>query len=819
MRLGAFAGLSALAAWRYAAIEARPPAARVAAVVASAVIAAAALSLLRTGGSRRTTSAGSRLIVLGAAFLVALLAAGVPVGMLAPAGWEKLAHRAHGGVRSISTTLWPYNGPDAWTRIDILLGLVVAPIGAAALGFWPAAEHRQSAALRYRVRQALALTLLLTVYVIGVVDSSTASMAGDGLLLLVLVVAWLWLPDLGAGRGRGRITPKSGAGSPQPRRARPIGALAWLGAAGGLAALLAGQIAGHQAWLDYRAWDVFGSSSQGVAFSWDQSYGPITWSRSERTMFTVSARSAQLWKTTTLDRFDGLRFVRSGEDASSGYQDLPLPLNPHWYRFAAFTITGLRSNLLPGEQGTTIGVNYHGTVLHDPDGTARTSGRVLAGGARYTALSYVPAPTPAELRAAPHPFPAAYLRYTDFDLPTPAESGLRLAATDPQPRGVFSTARTVGAPRPGVPPGAVPKVARRILASPYAGMYRLARRLAAGRRSSYAIATAIEGYLKSNYLYSEHPPARRYPLESFLFTDGAGYCQQFSGAMTLMLRMLGIPSRVAAGFLPGSYDRATHQFIVRAVDAHSWVEVYFDGIGWVPFDPTPPRTVGVVPRFRAYESERTVFPYAALAATMGRFPGRSGRGAAPIQPRPSSSDAPLPPAALIALELALGLALLTLGLLCLRGRMLLRRSLDDDGELATHELVRALRRLGYVLPATVTLARVESIVRLHGGVEAARYIRLLRERRYAPGPVASATLRDRRRLRLALTAHLGLASWLHGLWALPPGTLSWRVSQPGVPWLRSQCRASANRAPGSRAPNWTSPIAIAGQPRKLNARV
>ena len=57
--------------------------------------------------------------------------------------------------------------------------------------------------------------------------------------------------------------------------------------------------------------------------------------------------------------------------------------------------------------------------------------------------------------------------------------------------------------------------------------------------------------------------------------------------MALMLRMLGVPTRVAAGFSPGSYNRDTGEYRIRDLDAHSWVEVYFTGIGWVPFDPTP----------------------------------------------------------------------------------------------------------------------------------------------------------------------------------------------------------------------------------------
>jgi protein-glutamine gamma-glutamyltransferase len=748
VRLVAFAGLTGLAAWRYGAIETGPPTARIVVVAVSAVVAAAALMLLRP--------ATARVLVLAALIFLSLLAAGVPLGLLRPARWGVLAHHVNDGLGALGTTLWPYSGRDGWTRVDILLGLVAVPLGAAALGFWPIASGHKSAALRYRIRQVLALILLLGLYVVGVVDSSSGSITVEGVLLLALVVAWLWLPAL--------------------RRQRVTAGLAWLAAAGALAAVLAGLIGTRQAWLDYRAWDILGTGRDSVSFSWDQSYGPITWSRSQQTMFVVAAARPQLWKMTTLDRFDGLRFLRSGVDdgGSPDYPDLPLPLNQHWYAFATFTIEGLHSVGLPSEQGTTVGVRYPRPLQYELDGTARTRGPAPGAGASYTTLAYVPAPTPAELRAAPRAFPPVYLRYTDFDLPDPGQSGLRLAATDPQRPGVFVTARTVGAPRPGVPPAAVPAVKRRILASPYSGMYRLAQRLAVGGHSSYDIAVRIENYLLANYNYGEQPPRRRFPLEAFLFTDGVGYCQQFSGAMALMLRMDGIPARVAAGFLPGSYDDTTHRFVVRAVDAHSWVEVYFAGIGWVPFNPTPSRTTAPNVRF---PSARTATPAAAIAATVGGPRVRATDLAKAGLGRRSSGSGSFPLSALIALALAAPLALLALLVRWLSGRVRLLRSLAGDGELATRELVRALGRLGYALPAMVTLAQVEAMVRLHGGPDAARYVRRLRDQRYGPGSVASPTLRDRRRLRLALTAHLGLDSRLRGLWALPPATVGWRVTR------------------------------------------
>jgi transglutaminase-like putative cysteine protease len=715
------------------------------------------MTLIRSGddASRRARARAAvvRATVIAVVLVIALLAAGVPARLLMPADWPRLAHDVHRGLRTLASTLWPYSGHSSWARLDLLLVLAVVPVAAAAVGFWPAERSTPAAGIRLRIRRLGALALLLALYVVGVLDSSRGSATVEGVLLLALVVGWLWLPGL--------------------RARRVVAAIAWLVTAGAVAAFLAADLAGNQPWIDYRAWDLLGAGDVSVAFSWDQTYGPIRWSRSQRAMFIVHAAGSQLWKVTTLDRFDGLRFVRSGANAT-GKGDLPLPLNDSWYAFATFTVQGLASDLLPTEQGTTEGVNFGHPARYYPDGTVSTEGRAVRSGDTYTVLSYVPQPTPAELRSAPHAFPTAYLRYTEFDLPTSRQSGLRLAATDPAQPGRFFTGRTVAGGRPGLSPAAAPSVRRWILASPYAPLYRLARHLASGTHSAYDVALATEAYLKSNYAYSEQPPARRYPLESFLFADRVGYCQQFSGAMALMLRMDGIPARVAAGFLPGSYDSATRSYQVRAVDAHSWVEVYFAGIGWVPFDPTPPRSDANKHLFPGYVTPGSASETPALSAKNGgltsaaRLAAIAGRSAA--QHSAAGSHA-----AWIALALAMLPALLAVAARWLYGRARLRRSLDGDGELATAELARALSRLGYVVPATVTLAQIERLVRVHGGPEAAMYVRLLRARRYANTNGSTVTLRERRRLRYGLTAHLGFDARLRGHWALPPGTIAWRL--------------------------------------------
>ncbi|MBR6201222.1 MAG: transglutaminase domain-containing protein [Spirochaetales bacterium] len=101
---------------------------------------------------------------------------------------------------------------------------------------------------------------------------------------------------------------------------------------------------------------------------------------------------------------------------------------------------------------------------------------------------------------------------------------------------------------------------------------------------------AVREYLQANYLYSLHPgtPANRNEtqLNYFLFDVKKGYCTYFAFAMVTMLRSVGIASRVAVGFVPDDENRTLNYYDVRSPHAHAWVEVYFDGVGWVSFDPT-----------------------------------------------------------------------------------------------------------------------------------------------------------------------------------------------------------------------------------------
>lgn len=111
----------------------------------------------------------------------------------------------------------------------------------------------------------------------------------------------------------------------------------------------------------------------------------------------------------------------------------------------------------------------------------------------------------------------------------------------------------------------------------------------AGAQTPYDKAKAIERWLRTNIQYNESipaPPPNTDPIEWFLFQRREGYCNYYSTAMVLMLRSQGVPSRMAAGFAQGTWLPEQGAFLVRERDAHTWVEVYFPGYGWVEFEPT-----------------------------------------------------------------------------------------------------------------------------------------------------------------------------------------------------------------------------------------
>ncbi|MGH9757945.1 MAG: DUF4129 domain-containing transglutaminase family protein [Candidatus Acidiferrales bacterium] len=134
---------------------------------------------------------------------------------------------------------------------------------------------------------------------------------------------------------------------------------------------------------------------------------------------------------------------------------------------------------------------------------------------------------------------------------------------------------------------------------------KLADEIITHNANAYDKTANIERYLKTHYAYTLDLTGARTsdPLANFLFNRRSGNCEYFASAMTVMLRAEGIPARYATGFLPGEFNDVGGDFIVRSSDAHTWVEAYFPGYGWITFDPTPggsERTSGIVARLSMY---------------------------------------------------------------------------------------------------------------------------------------------------------------------------------------------------------------------------
>ncbi|QDW29140.1 transglutaminase domain-containing protein [Arthrobacter sp. KBS0702] len=204
-----------------------------------------------------------------------------------------------------------------------------------------------------------------------------------------------------------------------------------------------------------------------------------------------------------------------------------------------------------------------------------------------------------------------------------------------------ATLAQASAPARGIPdiftriPGNVPQIVRQT-----------ADAVTAGSSTGYAKAMAIQKYLRSvEFRYSLQSPVQGgydgnglSVLSDFL-AQKSGYCIHFASAMAVMARLEGIPSRVAVGYAPGRPTGATvsipgqgalPEYEVDARDAHAWPELYFQGVGWVAFEPTPSR--GVVP---AYAVEP--------AAPSGASTNQNNDGLIPKDdPKPSAAPAPAP---------------------------------------------------------------------------------------------------------------------------------------------------------------------------------
>jgi len=362
--------------------------------------------------------------------------------------------------------------------------------------------------------------------------------------------------------------------------------------------------------LRWQTWDPYTrpTPSVGVGYVWDANYDGFRWPRKTTTVLKVKAPPRSLyWRATTLDLFTGTRWVESlsplQSDLFDGRLDLtqadPLATaaarDPANWSKAEVEIESLADNHLVAP---SVPVAY-GTELGGArfwQGGVGTLSHSLEKGDHYPAWSYSPHPAPAQLAAVKARYPNAVLRYLQL------QPGI-----DPPP--AYGRA------------GRDAAVGRFLALYPdYRALYAKARHVGGSASSPYGAALALESWLRTTggFSYTNQPPASGpRPLLDFVLRTKRGYCQHFAGAMALMLRYLGIPSRVAEGFVSGTYDFENKTWTVTDHDAHAWVEVWFAGYGWLPFDPTPGR--GSLSA--GYSISSPLFRPAEAAGLVGRVAG------------------------------------------------------------------------------------------------------------------------------------------------------------------------------------------------------
>jgi protein-glutamine gamma-glutamyltransferase len=682
--------------------------------------------------------------------LVALLAAGVPLTFFAPRHLDDLVVSMADGIAATPGVTVPYRGADEWARTAILAGGTGLVCLAALLAFWPRAPRASQAPTsrtdlapaRHGHHFAAAIALG-TLYAVPIIEDAPDHPWLGGAVFCVFMAAFLWLERL-------RSDQVAIAGSSMV-------------AAAILGALIAPRLDADQPWFDYESFVAHLEPKHAETFSWDHRYGPLDWPRDGRELLRIKAKTQVYWKAENLDDFDGVRW----HEAPQSRTQPDARINPRWVQQIRVVDRGLRTREFVGSgQTLSIARGASKDALPVSGGTFVTARGPLKPGDSYRAQTYTPRPTDGQLRRSGTHYPGSTDDFVELDLPV---LGAARQVQDPVaevPLGPVTTVRfpafgSTGDPqlmlRTGLDEN--PRDAQTVLrSSPYARMYALAQSLRRTAQTPYQYVLAVRERVQQGATYDENPPRVAYPLETFVFDDRRGYCQQFSGAMAMLLRMGGLPARVAAGFSPGGIDRTRKEFVIRDTDAHSWVEAYFPPYGWITMDPTPAASpalsqlddIGNIPANGGQSN---------LLGSLGQAgdrPFASGDSRTNLAPPQQGRDWRRTAAAV-----AVVVALVALG-----GWWLWRRRTPFHAsapELA--ELERALHRSGRRLAPDATLARLEGV--LGGSDAAAGYVRAVRDQRYR-GVGEGPSVGQRRALRSQLAAGLGTAGRLRALWALPP---------------------------------------------------
>jgi protein-glutamine gamma-glutamyltransferase len=720
-RLLAFTALASFGALHWGSLVEPAASAELLATLAASVAAAVVLRVVARRRPPAHVRAAAMLLGGAVLLLVAFAAGGVaPRLLLDPHAWKDLGTGIGHGLGALPSLLVPYSGPDEWTRSVIVAGGAMLIAGAALLAF----AVRRDGAVGYPLAAAVALA---TLYAVAIIQRRADRPFLAGAAFALLLALFLWLERV-------------------ERRSAGLAAAA-VGTAVLLALVVSPRIDADRALLNYEQIAQSLSRSPTTQYDWDHHYGPLSWPRDGREVLRVRASARAYWKAVNLVGFDGTGWVKTAERDPGA--SVPPTRDRSWLENIRVTIRALRSSQFVAA-GTTLRIgDTPRPYIRSAPGQFETSGQPLRRGQAYDAEVYVPRPTAAMMGGAGTAYPKELnADYGFIGLPPVRPAGEQRLAALP-----FWGQR--------VAPSVTTQRDEAIRSSPYAPTYALAQRLRAGSANPYEYMRAIERFLRRDFAYTERPRRSAVPLAAFLFGARAGYCQQFSGAMALLLRMGGVPARVAAGFSPGVFDAQRHEYVVRDVDAHSWVEVYFPGIGWVTRDPTP-----AVSPARSQIADLAVAGTDAPVTIGGAGERAAGAKADPGSARGSGAggaeDGPaLPAEAIAALGLLLALVLV-LVLVLRRGRRRGRRGRSNDEEIA--ELRRALERSGRAPQPHLTL---EVLAQRFAGTLAEGYARRLAAARYGYG--ASRPSRAQRAgLRRELAAGLGLRGHLRAWWALPP---------------------------------------------------
>jgi transglutaminase-like putative cysteine protease len=372
------------------------------------------------------------------------------------------------------------------------------------------------------------------------------------------------------------------------------------------------------AWTDWKSFDPFaGNASYVYVFNWKQNYARLLDPGNEIPIMRVTSAVPSYWRATTLEYFTGdawLSLTSFPIPIPEGPGPRPIPQPepepPGSEVDQTYELAGTWTNyIFTGGYARTLTLDSTEAVFASDAGALRTE-TILTSPLRYELTALVPRVSPEDLVGTSFDYPPSLDRGVYLDLPFPDAATQRQIVEAGESGAAPTTTTTLRVTRVGE----------------YEGIYALNDAIVGDAEDPYDVTLRIESYLRDNYNYSLEVPDSRYasPIAAFLFDHRTGYCQHFAGAMALLLRLNGIPSRVAVGFTTGE-EVGTWTYLVRSNNAHAWVEAYFAGIGWLTFDSTPGRPLPVAGP--SSSSPGFVDPFAARATETD--PGQA----------PESSDA------------------------------------------------------------------------------------------------------------------------------------------------------------------------------------